>query len=215
MARYHYLTFSLKFYINNKMANLKKHTKYLKITEKKPMRPKDKKLKLDKKASGDNYSSEEEINSKNKLKNTSSSLNIKEIYESACYSEPIFIIDQTKKKILKFDEETENQNTSEYTEMITPQSIKKKNSNTFTEITKLSDTEFDKNEQFSSVEDSWLQYEKSSLTSLSSEFKNELTFNSFSDSDESYFGSNMPTKINKKVRFKKVKFNLDNLINIL
>jgi hypothetical protein len=93
--------------------------------------------------------------------------------------------------------------------------VKKKNSNTFTEITKLSDTdEFDKT--FSSVqEDSCLQYRKSSVTSIISEFKKNLTFNSFSDSGESIFDILSIKANNKNVLLKKVKFDLNNLINII
>ena len=88
------------------------------------------------------------------------------------------------------------------------EAVKKKISNTLTEITKLSDNEQEKNETFISLDDSLLLYGKSSATSLCSEFKNELTF---TDSDNSSFGDiKMLTKINRKVRFKKVQFNLNN-----
>jgi hypothetical protein len=195
------------------MANFKKQPKYFKKIGKKLAD-----RKVNDKAYGDclnlNFSSEEEeIDVKVKLKHGSSLLNIKEIYVNSCYSEPIFLIE--KKKIFKLNNENIKYECKDNkTEISRSHLVKKKNSNTFTEITKLSDTdEFDK--AFSSVQDSCLQYRKSSVTSISSEFKNNLTFNSFSDSDESIFDILSTKANNKKVLLKKVKFDLDNLINII
>jgi hypothetical protein len=195
------------------MANLKKQPKYFKKIGKKLGD-----RKVNGKAYGDclnlNFSSEEEESDvKAKVKHGSSLLNIKEIYVNACYSEPIFLIE--KKKFFKLNNENIKYECKDNnTEISHSHLVKKKNSNTFTEITKLSDTdEFDK--AFSSVQDSWLQYRKSSVTSISSEFKNNLTFNSLSDSDESIFDILSTKANNKKVLLKKVKFDLNNLINII
>jgi hypothetical protein len=199
---------------------------------------------IDSKSNGDYYSSDDNTDLKNQMKRKTKgnqkaklSMSSKDLYEKTCYSEPVYL----KKVVEKNDysngdgdqvggggvTEDESDDSCPLQSLIKSietnragsKSLKKKISNTLTEITKLSDTEFDRNETFSSYEDVSFQYQKSSVSSISTEFKTELNVNSSSgeSAGESYKNiqqqqqqrRRVSTKANKKVRFKQVHFDLE------
>ena len=176
-------------------------------------------------------SEEDDVDLKNKFKRKlkkskkskikSSSISSKDLYEKSCYSEPVYLtrIIQNNENNFKCqsyminqsdfrNDVDESEDHSQSFEALKIEAniknfkgLQKKASNTLTEVTKLSDNGIELNE----TNDSSLQHRNSSASSLNSEFKSELTFNSISDSDDSFLIS---TKL-KKVRFKKVQFNLN------